>query len=174
MLLSDWLAIQTFSALRTLILGEDFCHLFLSWWLVVEWIQWVKLIFNVDVSLEFSAPEQNIDLLWNSIELRMKSKKQTHRRLLRLHFRVLTTVYILGQKALSSSYLLYWTGLNWFMGRLGRATCNAHSISAQISQEGIESTKAKSYFPNIYTVLQTLLDIHWVYWWNSFVLFPKF
>ena len=35
-----------------------------------------------------------------------------------------TTVYILEQKALSVCFLLCWTGVNWFMGRLSRATLN--------------------------------------------------
>ena len=39
--------------------------------------------------------------------------------------------------------LLYWTGLNWFIGCLGRATCTVHSISSQTIQEGIKYTKAK-------------------------------
>ena len=53
------------------------------------------------------------------------------------------TVYILEQSAQFAFFLLCWTGLNWFMGRLGRATGRVHSASAQTSQEGIKCTKAK-------------------------------
>ena len=68
------------------------------------------------------------------------------------------SMYISGQLALNSCCLLCWTGLNWFMDRLGRATCTLHSVSAQTSQEVIEYTiKLKIsqgfiYCPNIYTV----------------------
>ena len=52
--------------------------------------------------------------------------------------------------------LLCWTGLNWFMGHLGRVKCTVNSISTHTSNEGIEYTKAidklRSYFSNIYTV----------------------
>ena len=39
------------------------------------------------------------------------------------------TVYTLGQLG----HLCFWTGLNWFIGRLGRAAIIAHLISAQTS-----------------------------------------
>ena len=54
-----------------------------------------------------------------------------------------STIYILGQYALSACYLLGWTCLNWFMDRLSRAKCTVHLISAQTSQQGIKCTKAK-------------------------------
>ena len=38
---------------------------------------------------------------------------------------------------------MFSTLLNWFMGRLGRAACTLHLISAQTSQEGMECSKAK-------------------------------
>ena len=67
-------------------------------------------------------------------------------------------VYILGQQDLSAFYLLCFTGLNWFMGCLGRSTCIVHSSSAQTSHKGIKCTKAKEqlrpYCPNIYTVIE--------------------
>ena len=40
---------------------------------------------------------------------------------------------------LRNCFLLCWTDLNWFMGRLSRATCNV--VSVQTSKEGIECTK---------------------------------
>ena len=53
-----------------------------------------------------------------------------------------------------SSSLLFSTMLNWFLDRLGRATCTVRSISFQTSQEGIECTQTKeqlrSYCPDIY------------------------
>ena len=53
------------------------------------------------------------------------------------------TVYISGQKVLSTTcFLLWWTSLNWFLGHLGRATFNVNWISAQSSQEGIKCTEA--------------------------------
>ena len=45
-------------------------------------------------------------------------------------------VYILEQLNLRACCLLCQTGINWIMGRLGKA--NVHSISAQPSQEGIK------------------------------------
>ena len=53
------------------------------------------------------------------------------------------SICILGQSALSACFLLCWIGWNWFMGRLGKASCKVHLIYAQTSQEGIKSTKAK-------------------------------
>ena len=52
----------------------------------------------------------------------------------------ITVMYI---RTVSVCCLLCWTGWNQFMGRLHRATCTIHLISAQTSQEGTNFSKAK-------------------------------
>ena len=42
-------------------------------------------------------------------------------------------------------FLLYWTGLNWYMGYLGRVTCNL-----QFNQQ------LRGYYPNLYCALKEI------------------
>ena len=80
------------------------------------------------------------------------------------HRFIFTSIYLLKSlwKAVllnnseSIIHILLSALLNWFMDRLCRALCTVHSISAQISQEGIKCTKFKelprSYCPKLYIV----------------------
>ena len=52
-------------------------------------------------------------------------------------------VWTVSSQHLLSTYILYRSSLNQFMGSLGRATYTIHFISAQKSRVGIECTKAK-------------------------------
>ena len=67
-----------------------------------------------------------------------------------------------------SSFLLFlfcWTGVNWFIGHLGRATSPLPSISAQTCQEGIECIKArvaKVLLSNLYTVVKGQWNMHYL------------
>ena len=45
---------------------------------------------------------------------------------------------------LSGCCMLFWTSLNRFMSRLGRATCTVYSIYANTSKKEIKCIKAKA------------------------------
>ena len=96
-------------------------------------------------------------VLWSPISFSSSSQLQCQTAI----FHVCHFIYSRTESS-KRLWLLCWTGLNWFMGHLGRVKCTVNSISTHTSNERIEYTKAidklRSYFPNIgiYSVFTTL------------------